>query len=79
MKDPTRDEMLAYLKGNAPAEEDEFEIEEAIYWFASHYHGGQASNLYAALCASQYRPGMNRRGPESPYLYDLLRMEYDNG
>jgi hypothetical protein len=56
--DPTRDEMLEYLCAQPFAgEADDFDREQAIYWFAAHYHGGQWSNLYAALCASEYSPG----------------------
>jgi hypothetical protein len=57
MIDPTRDEMLAHLRATCPYA-DEFDTECAIYWFASDYHGGQSSNLYAALCGSEYHPGM---------------------
>lgn len=39
MSDPTRDEMLEFLKF-AAHQYDEFNIEAAIYWFASDYHGG---------------------------------------
>ena len=41
-----------------------FDIEEAAYWLAAHYHGGQASNLYAALSASEFRPGCASDLPE---------------
>lgn len=34
-----------------------FDIEEAAYWLAAHYHGGGGSNLYAALGESPFRPG----------------------
>lgn len=34
-----------------------FDVEEAAYYLAAHHHGGQWSNLYAALCASPFRPG----------------------
>ena len=54
--DPTRDEMLAVLKRDC-AYADQFDREAAIYWFASDWHGGQSSNLYAALSTSEYTPG----------------------
>jgi hypothetical protein len=68
MEDPTLDEMREYLAGAGFYESAEngclpagFELdgdaEAAIYWFAVDYHGGQWSNLYAAQCASPYRPG----------------------
>lgn len=73
MGDPTRGEMLSALAGHG----DEFEIEEAIYWVASDYHGGQSSNLYAALCASPYKPGACSQGPEHWDLYRLLVEEFE--
>lgn len=58
--DPTREEMLSLLSEQCPYA-DEFATEAAVYWFASDRHGGQSSNLYAALCASPYRPGALER------------------
>lgn len=34
-----------------------FDIEEAAYWLAVHYHSGGGSNLYVALSVSEFRPG----------------------
>ena len=34
-----------------------FDIEEAAWNLAAHWHGGQSSNLYAALSSSEYDPG----------------------
>jgi len=72
--DPTRAELIAHIEaaypvvtcGESPHSEDacpdgcpcRFEIEEAAYWAAVHCHGGQWSDLYAALCASPFDPGM---------------------
>jgi hypothetical protein len=53
-----------------------FDIEEAAFWAATHCHGGQNSNLYAAYCASPYDPGMTMDLPndeESPTASDLYR------
>lgn len=36
---------------------DDFDREEAIYWFASDWHGGQDSNLYSVLSTSMFKPG----------------------
>ena len=55
-RDPTITEMRQALAKDMP-ELDDFDREAAIWWFAADYHGGQWSNLYAALSASQYRPG----------------------
>jgi hypothetical protein len=67
MLDPTRTEMLEYLDSitGLDPETREFDREEALYWFASDYHGGQWSNLYAALCASPFKPGPIAKGPQS--------------
>jgi hypothetical protein len=54
MFDPTYSELRSMLDGCDEA--DEFGKQEAIYWFASDHHGGQWSNLYAVLCASQFTP-----------------------
>lgn len=74
--DPSREDMLAYLARDP--EFDEFDREEAIYWFAYDWHGGQASNLYAALSASPFTPGVASRGPcgMAVYAYDALEAEY---
>jgi hypothetical protein len=77
--DPTRDEMLEYLAGIAETETDDYDCEEALYWFAHDYHGGQWSNLYVALCASPFKPGVTASGPQSyaaEHLYGELAWEY---
>ena len=56
LSDPTRDEMLTAL---AQSGADEFDIEAAIYWFSTDWHGGQWSNLYSALSTSPYKPGLS--------------------
>ena len=79
MKDPTRDEMLTFLKACQTiwrCEDMTFEIEEAIYWFAYAWHSGQSSNLYSALSTSPYSPGPCTTGPEDNYLLDCLVEEY---
>jgi hypothetical protein len=53
-----------------------FRIEEAIYWFALQWHGGQDSNLYEALCSSPYRPGASQRDPSDTELYEVLLDAY---
>lgn len=62
MIDPTRDEMLAAIAA-AELDMEPIDREAAIYWFASHWHGGQWSNLYRALSGSEYRPGLREHGP----------------
>jgi hypothetical protein len=77
MNDPTHREMFDYLAAQAGGEEDvRFNIEEAIYWFASHYHGGQWSNLYSALSTSEFTPSPISNGPSDPLFYDMLVTEF---
>lgn len=66
--DPTRAEMLRELirafRWTRDGRRDDcwkFDVEEAIYHFASNYYGGQWTNLYSAMCASPYRPGATQR------------------
>jgi hypothetical protein len=81
--DPTREGMLDYLDTlTSPGMRDynEFDIEEAIYWFAHDWHGGQGSNLYAALSASPFTPSPTASYIDADsatgYLYDELEARY---
>jgi hypothetical protein len=79
MQDPTHQEMFDFLAQQCAGEEDiRFDIEEAIYWFASDYHGGQGSELYSVLSTSEFRPGMNARRPYpfAKHLFNMLVAEY---
>lgn len=80
MRDATRDEMLDVIKSNNTINEDDvFDMEEAIYWFANDYHGGQGSDLYSALCASPFRPGAASNlepGSMAERYYDDLCHEF---
>lgn len=77
MQDPTHAEMYSFLETQACGGEDiRFDIEEAIYWFASDWHGGQWSNLYAALCNSEYTPSQLSRHASNPFFYDALVAHY---
>ena len=74
--DPSADEMRAFLKDRwatlLPTEYGEslyetgtsFDVEEAIFWFATMYHGDRRSNLYSVLLTSEYRPSLVAREPE---------------
>lgn len=68
MYDPTREEMLTFL---AAHQAEEFDVEEAIYWFANDYHSGQWTNLYQALCASPYTPGPITNTPSEGMACEL--------
>lgn len=78
--DPTRDEMLDFLRSEWGADADEFDLEAAIYWFAYEAHGGQWSNLYSALSTSPYRPSPIASGPEEEstelMMVESLRSKY---
>jgi hypothetical protein len=70
--DPSRDEMIEHIRKVYGRDADEFDIEEAIYWFATDYHGGQSSNLYSALSTSEYRPGRSSSGPEEGSMGEMI-------
>lgn len=77
--DPTREELVQAINNMPFASEfDEFDREEAIYWLASDWHGGQSSNLYSVLSTSEFRPGRSANGPEetAQMLYDELVAEF---
>lgn len=80
MADPTLQEMMDFLGVQFGTEFDETDKAEACYWFASDYHGGQFTNLYAALCASEFHPGPCSNGPEkessAEMMYEALEEEY---
>ena len=79
MKDPTRSEMLEYL-ATIDMDPDDFDKEEAMYWFAYNWHSGQSSNLYSVLSSSKFKPGSCSNGPQSDgmgkYLYDELEEHF---
>lgn len=75
--DPTRDEILSAIPQIYKGEDgfaDSFEV--ALYYLASHYHGGQGSYLYGILSTSPYTPGRMERdvepGTMEKYLYDEM-------
>jgi hypothetical protein len=71
----THEEMVAYLREVMPEAED-FDIEQAIYWYCADNHAGQWSDLYRVLCESEYTPGYFERGCDpddmSGHCYDAL-------
>lgn len=73
MQDPTREELDAMLAAFPfISEADVFDKEEAIYWLASDWHGGQGSNLYSVLSASEFRPGPFQTGPSGGMAFELF-------
>lgn len=79
--DPTKDEMLQFLRtqfGNEEGFADDAEV--AMYWFANFNHSGQWSNLYSVLSTSAFNPGPLARGPEpnsaEEMMYQALESEY---
>ena len=71
--DPSRDEMIEYLRSQFGNEEGfEYDAEEALYWFANLNHGGQSSNLYSVLSTSQFQPGPISRGPETGSAAEMM-------
>lgn len=79
MEDPTREEIDAVIDAMPFASEfDQFDKEEAIYWYAAEWHGGQGSNLYAVLSASEFRPSRMAKGPTdtAQIIYDELEKAF---
>jgi len=59
-----------YLDETFP-DADQWDREEAIYWFATGWHGGQRSALYSVLSTSPFNPGPMSYGPESEMAKDI--------
>jgi hypothetical protein len=77
LADPDRDELLAFINASY-SEVDAFDCEEAIYWFAANWHGGQASNLYSALSTSEFRPSPTASNPEEGSLAEAILVDLQN-
>lgn len=85
-KDPDKEEMMEFLRRTFGSEFDEFDAEEAIYFFAEQNHSGQSSNLYSVLSTSSYSPGfirnlqsMLREDGMSAFMYEALESEFGSG
>lgn len=81
--DPTQEDMVKRIREMfGEADRDEWALAEAesTYWFAANYHGGQWSNLYAALSGSTFSPGACSSGCEGGSLgqdfYEALEEEF---
>ena len=81
--------MMNYLKNEFRGLEDvnskdfEFDMEAAIYYFASDYHSGQWSDLYSILSTSEFMPSRMSRGIKSEsesiqMMYDALERKFKN-
>jgi hypothetical protein len=73
--------MVAKAKEQFGSEADDFDIEAAIYWLASDYHGGQTSELYSILSTSNFKPGASHssvadEGGMAEEIYDMLVREF---
>ena len=81
VSDPTYEQMVDYIKSVFGDDVDEFDLNGGIYYFASHYHHGQTSNLYRAISQSGYKPGAMSKEPVSftdyEYTYLLYNIKYD--
>ena len=60
---------------------DRWDIVEAHYWFAVHYHCGQFSELYAKLCriSRYFKPSILADGPSSEnacVIYNNLELKH---
>lgn len=82
ISDPSREEMVHFLRNQFEGSEiDDFDIEEAIYWFANDWHCGQWSNLYCVLSSSSFSPGMCQteinRESTAGLMYEMLEFEFN--
>lgn len=68
--DPTAEKMREYLRSPQFKiyEFSDFDIEGAIFWFATFHHSGMHSNLYSASSCSLYKPSCMANGPEPESL-----------
>ncbi|MBK6942476.1 MAG: hypothetical protein IPH13_20055 [Planctomycetes bacterium] len=48
-----------------------FDLAQALYWYASDWHGGQWHQLYSVLGVLHYRPGNSENGPEDGTAQDI--------
>ncbi len=72
-------ELFDWARKFTEGQVDDFDIHEAIYWFAADYHGGQGSDLYEALSCSPFQPGRYDNEPNSEdaqQLYGALVAEF---
>ncbi len=81
VSDPTKEEMLNYLRGIYGKEEGfKDDAEVAMFWFAYSYHGGQGSDLYSVLSTSHFNPGPISKGPEKDTMeedmYEALVVQF---
>ena len=86
--DPTKEEMLNFLKkrfkGLIDPKDSEFDMEQAIYYFAREHYDGQWSNLYSVFSTSDYRPSRlhndinDTEDEQSIMMYDALVDRFGN-
>ena len=55
------DSQTVYDAGNATS----FDMHAALYWYATDYHNGQWSDLYARRSRSPYQPALTERSPDN--------------
>ncbi len=72
VSDPTKEEMMEFLKNEFRSEFNEDDAEVAIYWFANFNHGGQWSNLYSILSTSPFNPGRMSKGPQEGSMEEIM-------
>ena len=79
MFDPTYDELVnlaaPYCDSNP---ENDIDAQQAIYWFAANWHGGQWTNLYHVLSASKYKPGPLESGVDSESLASIIYEAFES-
>lgn len=76
-QDPNGADMLRVLVSmeRMSGPDIETDIAEAVYWIGANYHNGQGCPLYAAMCATRFRPGACAKGPEVGSLAEIIYTE----
>ena len=80
-------EMIDFLKNEFKGLEEvdsddfKFDMEAAIYWYASQHHGGQDTDLYSILSTSKFKPSplhksIKDEGETAKMCYDALKKKY---
>ncbi len=79
-----KEDMVNFLKSEFGDEENDFDMEAAIYWFANDYHEGQNSELYSILSTSDFSPSPLHNNVEDEdeivqMMYQALVDNYTSG
>jgi hypothetical protein len=75
-------ELVRFAQVQTEGQVDDFDIHDAIWWYANDYHCGQGCELYEVLSCSPFSPGRAASAPATcaaHQVYGLLVAEYETG